>query len=210
MTTTEYASHTSPIDPRDYTQWQSSAHKGWSPGLLALIVEMLEGTPVGIVTDNGTGHMPLGVRLVGMGSSPGYGSPTVIVEHPHGPDCTKPLPLPDGRIRQACPPNCKGFHRTAYLWFKIGMIIPLAESKQWFKSDLSKRLYDMSAKTLPLAKAALDPDDTWYCGWTHEVVSPTEMQWKANRYGHAIPVDKADPPRTGAWVTVAMPVEVTA
>jgi hypothetical protein len=94
------------ILPSDFSNsFSDPVRDQWNAGKLRHVIAALNGSPVAVVTDNGTGHTEIGVSLVGFTSN-SYVD-LVVVERT----------LSDGKIT-----------KTAYNPWKLGVILPLAEA----------------------------------------------------------------------------------
>lgn len=150
------------IQPRDFIRTTTDvnyAANRWHAGHLRLVVEALKGTRVAIVTDNQTGHMPVGVKLVRVDPR-GHGEyPRLVVEYPHGENCT----VATG-VQAACGAGCPGYHRTAHLVFNIGVIVPMdASNAKW---DATKAFYERSGRVVEAARAEWEPEGCTYGKFT--------------------------------------------
>lgn len=140
--TLEAAESTCLVQSRDFVKTTTDSHYArneWHAGHMRHVIAALDGTPVAIVLDTQTGHMPVGVKLVGMGYSAGYGSPTVVVEYPHA----------DGTS-----------HRTAHLLMSVGVIVPLVKSDaKWIAT---KSVSDECSKAVDIARPIFEAEGRNY------------------------------------------------
>lgn len=109
------------IVPSDFCKRTTErAYRFWTAGAMRHVQEALDGAPVAIVTDTGTGHTCMNVRLVGVTEAASGVDATVHVLH-----------IDDAyNYRPGIP--------TAYRLSAVGMVLPLTDAGQGAKWDATR------------------------------------------------------------------------